>query len=87
MSASQKRHYRADQDELARSDDWRQYNDEIITAVEQFRSANALATANIGSPRGLVDQQLVDALWQALESIGKANLIRERLLDLTAVRR
>jgi len=40
-----------------------------------------------GSPAGLVYAETVERPWGALERAGKARAVRERLLDVTAVRR
>jgi hypothetical protein len=46
-----------------------------------------MSTAGSGSPRGLVDHELIKAMWAALEKNGKAKRVREVLLESTAVRR
>lgn len=80
-------YFRANDKELARGDDAFAYTAEAIAAVDAFRAAERLAGPSVGSPSGLVDQETVGRLWAALERVGKANAVRERLLDLTAVRR
>ena len=80
-------HYRASEQELARGEDAFQYTQEAIAAVDAFRASEGLAGPNVGSPSGLVDEETVARLWAALERAGKANDVRQRLLDLTAVRR
>ena len=80
-------YFRSGEPELARGDDAFAYTPEAIAAVDAFRAAEALASANVGSPSGLVDGETVVRLWAALERAGKATAVRERLLDLTAVRR
>jgi uncharacterized Ntn-hydrolase superfamily protein len=73
--------------QLARDADAFVYTPEAIAAVDAFRAAEGLAGPGDGSPAGLVDEATVGRLWAALERAGKADSIREALLDLTAVRR
>ena len=80
-------HFRATEPELTRGDDAFAYTAEAIAAVDAFRAAEGLAGPNVGSPSGLVDAETVAQLWAALDRAGKAHAVRERLLDLTAVRR
>jgi peptidoglycan hydrolase-like protein with peptidoglycan-binding domain len=63
------------------------YTPELVAAVDAFRAAERLATPALGSPPGLVDAETVARLWGALERAGKAQRVREQLLDATAVRR
>ena len=63
------------------------YTPDVIVAVDAFRSAEKLGGPSVGSPSGLVDSETVSRLWAALERAGKARAVRERLLDVTAVRR
>jgi uncharacterized Ntn-hydrolase superfamily protein len=79
--------YRAGEPELTRSEDAFRYTAEAISAVDAFRAAEGMSGASVGSPPGLVDAATVERLWAALERAGKAAAVRERLLDLTAVRR
>ena len=58
-----------------------------FTLVDAFRTAHHLSTGGVGAPSGLVDQELVRALWAELEKAGKAAKVRELLLESTAVRR
>ena len=80
-------HFRASEPELTRGEDAFAYTPEAIAAVDAFREAEGLAGASVGTPRGLVDAETVARLWAALERAGKAAAVRERLLDVTAVRR
>lgn len=80
-------YFRVNERELVRGDDAFAYTAEAIAAVDAFRAAERLAGPAVGSPSGLVDRETVVRLWAALERAGKANAVRERLLDLTAVRR
>lgn len=65
----------------------RLYDEAAVAAVERFRADAGLNTAASGSPAGLVDGPAVEALWAALEARGRADAVRERLLEVTAVRR
>ena len=56
---------------------------DVITAVNAFRTSVRLNT----SPSGLVDAEMVEHLWAALEKAGKAKAVRETLASITAVRR
>jgi uncharacterized Ntn-hydrolase superfamily protein len=80
--------YRAsEQPELQRGNDAPIYTADAVAAVDAFRAANGMSTAGAGSPRGLVDADLVKALWAALAKAGKADKVRALLLESTAVRR
>ena len=80
-------HYRPGQ-ELSRNEDGAfLYSQEIVDAVNAFRAEVGLSTPAIGTPPGLVDAQTVELLWAALEDDGKARDVRERLREITAVRR
>lgn len=72
---------------LARDSTANEYTNEIVGAVDAFRTSEHLATAALGSPSGLVDHETVERLWAALERVGKARAVREELLDLVSVRR
>jgi len=61
------------------------FDADIIKAVDAFRAAEKIGNAS--SPAGLVDDEMVEKLWAALERAGKARTVREQLLELTAVRR
>lgn len=58
------------------------YTEDLIEAVDTFRRDQGLSTADAGSPSGLVDRQMVERLWAALERTGKAKEVRERIHDL-----
>lgn len=79
--------YRPGTPTLARDADANSYGVDAVAAVEAFRTAEGLSTARNGSPAGLVDEDTVARLWQALERAGKARAVRELLLESTAVRR
>ena len=72
---------------LARDSTATLYTPEAVAAVDAFRAAERLAGPALGSPPGLVDGETVARLWAALERAGKAQAVREALLDVTAVRR
>ncbi len=61
------------------------FGPDIIAAVDAFRTAEKIGGS--ASPSGLVDAEMVEKLWVALERAGKARAVREQLLDATAVRR
>lgn len=80
-------YFRADQPELERDREAFLYTPEVVDAVDAFRESEGLSTPAIGSPPGLVDRETVELLWAALEREGKAGTVRERIHELTAVRR
>lgn len=61
----------------------RAYDAVAIAAVDAFRADQKLST---GVP-GLVDARTVERLWSALEAAGKADAVRERLLEIARVDR
>ena len=63
------------------------YAADVVKAVDDFRAAEKLGTVRDGSPSGLVDPETVARLWAALEKAGKATAVRERILEITQVRR
>jgi uncharacterized Ntn-hydrolase superfamily protein len=63
------------------------YTPDVVAAVDAFRASEKLGGPREGSPSGLVDGETVAHLWVALERAGKAKPVRERILDVTAVRR
>ena len=63
------------------------FTDDVIAAVEAFRTSERLSISANGSPPGLVDAETVARLWAALERAGKARAVREQLLEVVAVRR
>lgn len=79
--------FRAGEASLSLTDDANTYTAEAVAAVDAFRAAERLAGPAAGSPAGLIDDETVARLWQALERAGKARAVRERLLESTAVRR
>ena len=80
-------HFAPGADSLARGADANVYTSEAIAAVDAFRAAEGLAGPSLGSPSGLVDADTVARLWAALERAGKADAVRRRLLETTAIRR
>lgn len=80
-------YFKPDLDALERTSTSGFYTEEAIDAVERFRTDHDMATSEIGSPRGLVDEQFVESLWAYLEEAGLAEAARLILLDVTAVRR
>jgi hypothetical protein len=63
------------------------YTPEAVAAVDAFRSAERLSLPALGSPPGLVDDDTVARLWAALQRVGKADSVRQSLLETTAIRR
>ncbi len=63
------------------------YMADAIAAVNAFRASEKLGGPSVGSPSGLVDQETVTHLWAALEKAGKAQAVRQQLLEITQVRR
>jgi uncharacterized Ntn-hydrolase superfamily protein len=63
------------------------YTAEAVAAVDAFRAAEKLSLPALGSPPGLVDDETVARLWAALRRAGKADAVRQALLENTAVRR
>lgn len=80
-------YYRADVEELERDESAFIYGPEAVDAVDAFREDQGLSTPALGSPPGLVDVQTVERLWAVLEKTGRADAVRERFKELTAVRR
>ena len=81
-------YYRSGTETLEQEGNWRLYDSEIISAVDEFRSDQGLSVPNSGSsPPGLVDADTVKRMWIELESAGKAAELRRVIRELTAVRR
>ena len=81
-------YYKSGQAELERGDDAQLYTEDAVAAVDAFRADQGLTTADRGgSPRGLVDGQVVELMWGELETRGLADGVRATLLDTVAVRR
>lgn len=60
------------------------YTDETVDAVDRFRRDQPGWGTTVP---GLVDAATVERLWKKLEEAGKANAVRQRLLDVLRVRR
>jgi uncharacterized Ntn-hydrolase superfamily protein len=71
----------------SRARDANVYDNDAIAAVDAFRASEKLGGPNVGSPSGLVDSETVAHLWTALERAGKAQTVRQQLLEITQVRR
>ncbi len=80
-------YYRPELPSIPTNSETMAYTDDLIVAVDSFRQAEGLATSTIGSPRGLVDADTVNRLWQALENVGRAATVRATLRAATQVRR
>jgi uncharacterized Ntn-hydrolase superfamily protein len=63
------------------------FDGEVIASVDAFRASDKLGGPAVGSPSGLVDPETVSHLWAALGRAGKAQSVRQQLLDITRVRR
>ena len=79
--------YRPEADQIERNRASQAYSEDLVDAVDEFRRAQGLSTSASGSPRGLVDVQTVDVLWQALERAGKVADVRATIGEATLVRR
>jgi murein L,D-transpeptidase YcbB/YkuD len=76
--------FRPDEGELATDDRERnRYTQEAVDAVDRFRSEQGWRT----SVPGFVDAQTVATLWSQLEEVGKANDMRQLLLEIQRIRR
>ena len=80
-------YFRASEPELQRGNDAMVYGADAIAAVDAARTAAGMSRGGMGTPRGLVDADLVRHLWASLEKSGKAPKVRALLLESTAVRR
>jgi len=80
-------YFRAGMSQLGRGNGAPLYTDELVAAVEAFRKAEGLSTAEMGSPPGLVDRDTVDLLWERLDEADKGSAIREQIKEITAVTR
>jgi len=63
------------------------YTPDVVAAVDAFREGEHLSVPALGSPPGLVDDDTVARLWAALARAGKADSVRQALLETVAVRR
>lgn len=63
------------------------YSQEVVDAVDAWRTDQGLSTPAVGSPPGLVDGETVRALWTELERRGLATGVRDRLKRWTQIRR
>ena len=78
-------YFRSNAETLERDDF---YDNEIVAAVDAFRSEHGLSTRDVGgSPAGLVDESTVLLMWSELEATGKATEVRDIIRELTVVRR
>lgn len=80
-------HYRADEPELPPVAELRRYDAALVEAVDGFREAQGLSTPRMGTPPGWVDREMVDLLWAHVERAGLTREVRERIRNLTAIRR
>jgi uncharacterized Ntn-hydrolase superfamily protein len=59
------------------------FTTDVVQAVNSFREAEGLSGPDLGTPPGLVDDETVHRLWQALERKGIADDVHRRLRDIT----
>ncbi|CAN5884534.1 DUF1028 domain-containing protein [soil metagenome] len=59
------------------------YTADAVQAVNAFRDAERLSGPALGTPQGLVDDELIARLWAALERRGLADDVHRRLRSLT----
>lgn len=77
-------YYRPDATDLSPEDpELSVYDAEGVDAVDRFRSDQGWGTA----VRGFVDAQTIARLWQSLEDAGRANEIRQQLMEIARVTR
>ena len=76
-------YYRSEASVIPRDGASQRYTADLVEAVDAFREAQSLSTR----PAGLVDRQLVERLWDAVEEAGETVRIRDLIRDATLVRR
>lgn len=76
-------YYRSEATEIPRDGASQGYTADLIEAVDAFREAEGLSTRTAG----LVDEALVERLWQAIDGAGATARVRELIRDATLVRR
>ena len=76
-------YYEPELTEIPRDGASQSYTADLVDAVDAFREAEGLSTRTAG----LVDGQLIERLWQAVEAAGEAARVRELIRDATLVRR
>lgn len=80
-------YFAADQETLERGPDAFVYTEEAVDAVNRFRADAGLSDPPRGSPPGLVDAEMIERLWAAVELAGTADAVRAQIRELTSVRR
>ncbi|MDH5589715.1 MAG: DUF1028 domain-containing protein [Gemmatimonadota bacterium] len=63
------------------------FDSETVDAVDRFRTDRGLSTPAMGTPPGLVDEETVRHLWEAVEQAGMTAEVRTSILDGTRIRR
>ncbi len=58
------------------------YDEETVAAVNAFREAEGMPLVWSGTPPGLVDDETVSRLWEALERRGLADALRRRFSEM-----
>lgn len=79
--------YMPDVEDIPLNRQARLYTQDLVEAVDAFRTDRGLSTARLGSPIGLVDAQTVRLLWEAVEAAGKTEAVRATISAATLVRR
>jgi hypothetical protein len=80
--------YRSGETFNLRAPDASLFGADAVAAVDAFRASETMGPPTVGgSPAGLVDPETVDRLWAALARAGKADAVRQQLLDITMGRR
>lgn len=79
--------YRPEAEDIPLDRAARLYTQDLVEAVDAFRTDRGLSTARLGSPTGLVDAQTVQLLWDAVDAAGKTAEVRATISAATLVRR
>ena len=76
-------HYRSEAAEIPRDARSQSYTADVVEAVDAFREEIGLSTRTAG----LVDSEMVEHLWRALDDAGKAADVQALIRDATLIRR
>ncbi len=79
--------YRSDEAELPAVNELRRYDAALAEAVDRYREDRGLSTPRVGTPPGWVDEEMVERLWADVEAAGLTRQMRDRIRDLTGIRR
>ena len=80
-------YYRPEVAEIPRDGASQVYSEDVVEAVQAFRVAEGLWTANSSAPRALVDGATVERLWRSVEAAGKTAEVRRIIKNATLIRR